>query len=172
MLRLYALCTLWVTARAWSKWRWDEQREPTYPPGCVLGEDGDWSTITGTGANDCKLDLLGVKEGVDPGARRGHTLTLRPDTQELILFGGRGNDDFTFHRPKTYEIQEIKGKLVFTSYEDRYVTPLPDVCNAPAGNASGGANGTGSADLPPECDARVPVGTFYNDIWSYNITCK
>ena len=65
MLRLYALCTLWVTARAWSKWRWDEQREPTYPPGCVLGEDGDWSTITGTGANDCKLDLLGVKEMIN-----------------------------------------------------------------------------------------------------------
>lgn len=55
-------------------------------------------------------------EGGDgPGERQGHTMNLYGS--QVIIFGGRTNDTSVEHIPKTYEIQEIDGKLEFTTYD-------------------------------------------------------
>ena len=60
-----------------------------------------------------------------PGARRGHSLVLHhkpaTDTEKattkIVLFGGRSNEIFKQHVPKTYEIKISSGTIDFVSYD-------------------------------------------------------
>ena len=58
-------------------------------------------------------ELWGLERG--PGARRGHSLVMHhkpaTDTEKattkIVLFGGRSNEIFKQHVPKTYELSLI-----------------------------------------------------------------
>ena len=50
-----------------------------------------------------------------PGPRDGHSLLLLG--RSVYLFGGRSDDIQAFHRPTTYEIENVNGSLGFRSYD-------------------------------------------------------
>lgn len=66
------------------------------------------------------------------------------------MFGGRDNDNVSYHVPSTYQIEDVHGELVFSDYETTRVNPCP-----------GGV-----------CDNYVPVALVYNDIWAYDLNCE
>lgn len=83
----------------------------------------------------------------DPGPRRGHSFHLWNNS--VYLFGGRDNDIFQEHIPKTYKIVTVNGTLQFSTYDQN---PVQEACN----NVSS-----------PLCQSTVPLGVYYNDIWEY-----
>ena len=48
-----------------------------------------------------------------PRARRGHTLVLSGDS--ILMFGGRDNEITREHVPRTFNIEEEEGELLFTT---------------------------------------------------------
>ena len=44
----------------------------------------------------------------------------------LILFGGRDNDDWVNHVPKTYDVTEVNGTLSFKTYDQKPLDPCAD----------------------------------------------
>eukprot|EP01036_Dinobryon_divergens_P033211 gene33211-42946_t len=107
-----------------------------------------------------------------PRPRRGHSLHLIKTESEsiyngdmyLVMFGGRDNDQKTQHVPKTYDVKEINGSIVFTTYDQKPVDKCNDINNeyytkADQKTCSGNVNDTSIID----------VGLFYNDVWAYKV---
>ena len=99
MLLLARVLAVATTANAWQ--RWEYKADATQ----------QWK------------ELWGLERG--PGARRGHSLVLHhkpaTDTEKattkIVLFGGRSNEIFKQHVPKTYEIKISSGTIDFVSYD-------------------------------------------------------
>ena len=68
----------------------------------------------------------------------------------VLRRGCRGTDRIVPHRPKTYETQDINGVTSFKSYDTKLVT----TCDP--------------SDVNLTC-LDIPVGTYYNDIWRYQL---
>lgn len=85
-----------------------------------------------------------------PGARDGHSLHVFNNT--IILFGGRNNEILTEHHPKTFETERVNGTLRFKSYLSKSVVNC--------------------GQLTPEECYNITVGRFYNDVWTYPLTCN
>ncbi len=115
-----------------------------------------------------KFNIKGTSgpEGV-PGPREGHSLSIWND--QLILFGGRSNDEFKYHLPRTYDVGEVKGVFSVKSY---FQKPVNEGCDEKADenieeyfahleNKSGTCRQVGT----------VRIGKIYNDVWSYNLAC-
>jgi hypothetical protein len=90
------------------------------------------------------------------------------DGTRIILFGGRDDETFREHTPRTFDIEELDGARSFTTYES---LPLYD-CIKPA-NWSQGVNGTSAANgtYYGSCLNQVEVGVYYNDVWVYDLNC-
>jgi len=105
-----------------------------------------------------------------PGSRRGHSLHLMTtDTRSVyggntyvVLFGGRDNDQKAEHIPRTYDVQEVNGTIVFTTYDEKPVNP----CNDPD-------NLYYTIDEQTNCNLSsaglVDIGLVYNDVWAYKL---
>jgi len=114
-------------------------------------------------------------EGVNfaPRARRGHSLHLITTSKEsiyggatyLILFGGRDNDQKTQHIPKTYDVKDINGSIVFTTYDERPVDKCNDVKNLYYTKEE-------TAGCDYNATSTIDVGLIYNDVWAYKICDK
>ncbi|KAK1742930.1 kelch repeat-containing protein [Skeletonema marinoi] len=125
-----------------------------------------------------------------PNARRGHSLVLLNETK-LILFGGRGNDAHRVHVPRRFEVIEDEGVLEFATNEvplsSRYspescspikeCTPLTnndtlddqdEMCTYSWHNLL--QDNPNPEDVEEVC-GFVPVGTYYNDLWTYDVDC-
>lgn len=100
----------------------------------------------------------------NPGPRAGHSLFIWNDT--VYLFGGRGNEEYTIHDPKTYQIGKVNGTLFFETYDQKHFKECFDEL--------GIGNNDPNANLTSEAYAtcyNVLVGTYYNDVWRYNLNC-
>eukprot|EP01029_Cantina_marsupialis_P024670 TRINITY_DN6398_c1_g1_i1.p1 TRINITY_DN6398_c1_g1~~TRINITY_DN6398_c1_g1_i1.p1 ORF type:complete len:784 (+),score=163.00 TRINITY_DN6398_c1_g1_i1:95-2446(+) len=87
-----------------------------------------------------------------PGERMGHSMVLYEN--QVFLFGGRGSNTEGEHIPKTYEIEMIDGNLEFKTYDEKPVHECdPD-------------------DPLANCETMIPIGTFFNDIWRYDLDCE
>jgi hypothetical protein len=80
----------------------------------------------------------------------------------VVLFGGRDNDQRAEHIPRTYDVQEVNGTLVFTTYNEKPVSPCNDV-----------NNDYYTVEEQVNCNltsaGRVAVGLIYNDVWAYKL---
>eukprot|EP00945_MAST-04E_sp_MAST-4E-sp1_P001023 g1023.t1 len=109
----------------------------------------DWSdfNIQGTGAK--------------PQPREGHSASMWGD--KIVIFGGRSNDQYKYHLPRTYDVGEQKGVFGVKSY---FSIPVNEGCDETPGaeradNKSGVCKQVGT----------VRIGNFFNDIWSYDLAC-
>lgn len=92
-----------------------------------------------------------------PGGRRGHSMVLFKN--HIVVFGGRTDDTDVPHVPKTYEIEQINGKLEFKSYNEKPVVPE---CNQTYIDQK--------IPCRSEEQSTTKVGVYYNDVWGYNIS--
>ena len=99
----------------------------------------------------------------------GHSLikavvqnTNAPPDIYIVIFGGRDNDNTTVHIPKTYNVEIKDGKIAFTTYTEKPVSPCNDPENVYWSKADK-VNCGSQTDL-------VRVGVIYNDVWAYKIT--
>ena len=108
-------------------------------------------------------ELWGLERG--PGARRGHSLVLHhkpaTDTEKattkIVLFGGRSNEIFKQHVPKTYEIKISSGTIDFVSYDKSPIKT--EMC-------------TTDPDTGEQvCRNPINVGLYFNDVWAYELDC-
>jgi hypothetical protein len=105
-----------------------------------------------------------------PRPRRGHSLHLiKTDPRSVydgatyvVMFGGRDNDQVKEHIPKTYNVDFEDGQIVFTTYDEKPVSP----CNDRDGEYY-------SAEERAGCNfqesAFIDVGFIYNDVWAYKL---
>jgi hypothetical protein len=100
----------------------------------------------------------------NPGPRAGGTLLQWNGS--IYLFGGRANEIFTIHDPKTYQIGKENGTLFFETYDQKHFKECFD--SDGVGNNDRTSNLT--ADQFAEC-YNILVGTYFNDIWSYELNC-
>ena len=99
MMLLARLLAIVTTTHAWQRWEYKSDATQQW------------------------RELWGLERG--PGARRGHSLVLHhkpaTDTEKattkIVLFGGRSNEIFKQHVPKTYEIKISSGTIDFVSYD-------------------------------------------------------
>lgn len=125
-----------------------------------------------------------LKDG--PFERRGHTLLLF-NKSKVILFGGRGNDAHRKHVPKRFNlVEDEEGVLDFESHNGmplgNYLPESPEcqpvetcvtsrVCSYSWEHLlENDPSPTERAKIEEEC-GFVPVGTYYNDVWSYDTDC-
>jgi len=99
-----------------------------------------------------------------PGPRAAHSLHLWNDS--AYLFGGRGNEIVVVHDPRTYQIARVNGSLFFQSYDQKHFAPCLD-SNLTSNNLPG-ANLT---DAQYAACYDITVGTYFNDVWRYDLTC-
>ena len=108
-------------------------------------------------------ELWGLERG--PGARRGHSLVMHhkpaTDTEQattkIVLFGGRSNEIFKQHVPKTYEIKISSGTIDFVSYDKSPIKT--EMC-------------TTDPDTGEQvCKNPINVGLYFNDVWAYELDC-
>ena len=125
-----------------------------------------------------------------PNARRGHSLVLFNETK-LILFGGRGNDAHRVHVPRRFDIVEEEGVLDFAAdqiplssrYSPESCSPIK-TCTSLSDSTIDGEeemctyswhhlleNNLHPEDVEEVC-GFVPVGTYYNDVWTYDVDCS
>ena len=109
-------------------------------------------------------ELWGLERG--PGARRGHSLVMHhkpaTDTEKattkIVLFGGRSNEIFKQHVPKTYEIKISSGTIDFVSYDKSPIKT--EMC-------------TTDPDTGEQvCRNPINVGLYFNDVWAYELECS
>ena len=93
-----------------------------------------------------------------PVGRRGHTLNLVAD-DIVVLFGGRGPEKLVKHTPRSMELEFVGGTVEIKSYQGRII---------------GGTEAECLADNKTllECGRVVRIGPLYNDIWTYDLSCK
>lgn len=60
----------------------------------------------------------------DPGKRQGHSMVLYKS--QVVIFGGRSDDDSKEHIPKTYKIRDVDGTLEFETYTDKQGTDVKE----------------------------------------------
>lgn len=138
---LFLACTCWLVwpASAWQKWDYNSSATAA------------WRA------------MWGHSQG--PRGRTGHSMVL--DGTRIILFGGRDDETYREHTPRTFDIEELEGARSFTTYENR---PLYD-CIKPA-NWSASLNGSSnSSAYYGTCLNSVEVGVYYNDVWVYDLNC-
>ncbi len=142
--------------------------------------------------DESDLDENETIEGRGPKARRGHSLVMHGD--RAILFGGKGRDFNSLHVPKTFELVPVDGKLEFASYDQnsvpkgsREILPLVDndkyveECLEPlaSNNATkieqvkdiAHCNFNGTKTEEHEIENYIPITTYFNDVWAYDLTC-
>jgi hypothetical protein len=105
-----------------------------------------------------------------PRPRRGHSLHLiKTDPRSVydgatyvVMFGGRDNDQVTKHIPKTYNVDLRNGQIVFTTYDDKPVSPCNDLHHEYYTlEETAGCNYNETA--------FIDVGFIYNDVWAYKL---
>ena len=99
-----------------------------------------------------------------PGPRAAHSLHLW--NASAYLFGGRGNEIVVVHDPRTYQIATQNGTLYFQSYDQKHFSPCLD--------ANGTSNNSPGSNLTAEEYAAcydITVGTYFNDVWRYDLSC-
>ena len=106
-------------------------------------------------------DLWGLERG--PGARRGHSLVLYQKVQQdgtsnskILMFGGRSNEIFKQHVPRTYEIKITSGTIDFVSYDESPIKS--EMCTM--------------VDGVQKCSNPINVGLYFNDVWAYELECN
>lgn len=85
-----------------------------------------------------------------PGPRDGHSLHIFDGN--IILFGGRSNENRTLHLPKTFEIERVNGTLRFKSYASKVILEC--------------------GYLDYDTCVNIWVGKYYNDLWTYPLDCE
>jgi hypothetical protein len=99
--------------------------------------------------------------GISPEPRDGHSASIWGD--KMIVFGGRSNDEYKYHLPRTYDVGEQRGVFGVKSY---FSLPVNEGCDEREGvqfegNKSGVCRQVGT----------VRIGKFFNDVWMYNLGC-
>ena len=138
MMLLARLLLVATTANAWQRWEYEADATQ------------QWK------------ELWGLERG--PGARRGHSLVLHhkpaTDTEKattkIVLFGGRSNEIFKQHVPKTSEIKISSGTIDFVSYDKSPIKT--EMCTT---------NDQGEQ----VCRNPINVGLYFNDVWAYELDC-
>ena len=84
----------------------------------------------------------------------------------MVLFGGRDNDQKAIHIPKTYNVKSVNGTIVFTTYDEKPVSPCNDFSNTyytvteqTAANCNKSSTAT----------SEVNIAQTYNDVWAYRL---
>ncbi|GBG32705.1 Teneurin-1 [Hondaea fermentalgiana] len=132
----------------------------------------------------------GTDDKTHPSARRGHSLLMFGN--KVVLFGGKGNNENRLHTPKTFELQEVEGRLEFATYDEKPVSKgtqesveliegdvfieecIPIIESDPEAAAArpeckfDGENVTEVHDA----DNYVPTSPFFNDVWWYDLDCE
>lgn len=76
----------------------------------LLGQVHGWQYWTYTkNVTEEWQELWGWDEG--PHGRRGHSMVLAET--KIILFGGRDNEKYRNHAPRSYEVKDVNGSLEF-----------------------------------------------------------
>lgn len=84
----------------------------------------------------------------------------------VIMFGGRDEETQREHSPRTFDMEYQQGVRSFTTYEDK---PLYSCIANLSGNITN-IESSGSTYYG-QCQNTVPVGVYYNDVWSYELNC-
>jgi hypothetical protein len=153
----------------------------------LLGPSGGWrlwtSSEVGGPASNTSEPSASLSRRDGPLARRGHSLNMYG--HKVVLFGGKGRDTNALHVPKSFELVEVNGTLQFASYDQQSVPkgsrqasalvdpdPFLDECLAPlaAGQPADAGCSFGSAEAR-ERDNYIPVSTYFNDVWWYDLDC-
>jgi hypothetical protein len=138
-------CT-WVRVEAFRQWNYSITESDVY-----TAWENTWKV-----ANE--LDVGGA-----PRPRRGHSMVVFG--KKIIMFGGRGNEAFATHIPKTYNVEKVNGSIYFTTYDQKPVSACYDLDNiyfTKEQQIEAGCTGN---------ETKVMVGTFYNDVWEYDLDC-
>ena len=118
------------------------------------------------------------------------------NSTQIILFGGRDNEVHLPHVPKTYELINDEGRLEFVSYDKKPVrssqtnedesTCQPEITCVKLYNATSGNEesctyswaeefdddmSTNQREKVEESCGIISSGLYYNDVWSYDLSC-
>lgn len=156
--------------------------------GCDGWSKWDYSTLWSEDATDVQIagilnnwyNTWGTRQVNDsatqpPRARMGHTLVKAvimdpdptvPDEIYVVMFGGRDNDNNTEHIPRTYDVEIVDGRIAFTTYDQKPVSPCNDAEEQIYWTLTEEEK---QACLDDPID-KINVGVIYNDVWAYKIT--
>lgn len=140
--------------------------------------------------NDDWKDIWGFADG--PRGRRGHSIVLW-NNSKIVLFGGRGNEIHRPDVPKTYDLIDDEGYLKFATYDEKPVRSKydPSSCQPEKDCVFLTDTKTGNKEScsyswdhvlndemtnaqrerkEEECGFATS-GTYYNDVWFYDLAC-
>ena len=151
-------------ASAWQRWRYDHaNKAPPYPYNQASNNEFG-SDYKFNRPHEYYRDIEPPnpewknRPQSPPGQRQGHSMNMWGS--KIVIFGGRSNDQFQYHLPRTYKVGEKLGFFGVLSYFD---TPVYQLCNS-----TPGAEGrTGICQNV----GNVQLGKYFNDVWFYDLEC-